>query len=96
MNLMRSGDERPRPGIPDHEIQTGARIAWVQRQKRAAGFEHGECCHREIHRALEKKSDARFSRHARIQQTGGNLCGSLMQLREAQAGFPIVQRDALR
>src|SRR5207244_12377383 len=82
--------------IREHEAQAIFRISRIERQVRAAGFQHREHRHNHIYRALETNSDQTFPADIRVAQLTSELIRTRIEFRVSQRLRFMFYRHGLR
>ncbi len=79
------GEQQPRPGIGQREVQALARVVRVQGDVGAARLEDGEHRHDELRGALHAHGGTHLGAHAERQQVPGEAVGALLELAIGEA-----------
>src|SRR5215471_3759532 len=92
----RRADQHRRPGIRQHEAQTLARVAGVERQIGAAGLEDGDERNHQLQRALQAHPHHPLRTNPKRAQLMRQLVGATLKLPVAELLIPKHDRNRVR
>ncbi len=89
------GEEDRGLGLLQHELETGGRVARVQGEVGAPGFEHPQDSHHHLRRALQGDAHRCLWPHASLDQEVGQLVGLGLHLRVGEAASFVPEGRGL-